>query len=233
MPFRKKTKEQPLPESPARIALPGLPCLPEPERAFFDMLLQALEAGLHDLEKLTRKPSDNTELLLKCVQTRATVSYAQALLRLEALKQAQPGETAALPDILNDALNGMRRAFLFAGVTPRRPADEPLRGVAVPRELTLFLLGEMIACCLRCMPYGRSLHIGARRIGGLLLLGMRTEGEALQQAPLIPLLAREEDCEDYGFAVCRAIAALAGWEFRWEADEAGVRMFVDITIAGG
>jgi hypothetical protein len=60
---------------------------------------------------------------------------------------------------------------------------------------------------------------------------MRTEGEALQQPPLIPQLSEKEipAKEDYGFTICRAIAALPGWEFRWEADEAGVRMFLDIN----
>ena len=217
-------------EASARIALAGRPKLPPPERAFFDMLLQALSGGLYELAHAAKKPQGD-DLLRKCVQARGTVAYAQALLRLEELPQLQdsPEELQA---VLNTAVNQMRREFLYAGTALRRPPDDALQGVAVPRELTSFLLEEMLACCLRCAPEGRQLHINARRIDETLLLSMRSEGYTPPLPPLIPPLGEEEhaDDADYGFAMCRAIAAMAGWEFRWEADAAGVRMFLDIRL---
>jgi hypothetical protein len=165
------------------------------------------------------------------------VAYARALLRLEAFRAGDPpaqAEALEVPALLNVAVNNQRRAFLYAGAAVRRSDKEPAFTVYTQREPALFLLEEMLACCLRCAPEGKNLYIGARPIGGLLLLSMRTEGPPLQQSPLIPLLPREGEGEDgvpgedYGFAVCRVIAARLGWAFRWEADEAGVRMFVDI-----
>ena len=210
-------------EETAHIKPPEPPPLPLPQRAFFDMLLEALGDGLHELGTIAKTPRGDN-LPRKCSQLRATVSYAQALLRLEELPQAQ-GTPEELTAVLNAAVNKLRREFLYAGVAIHRPPDEPLRGVMVPGEATAFLLEEMISCCLRCAPMGKHLHLGARRIDHTLLLSMRTEGPARQQQPLIPPLD-EDECEDYGFAMCRRIAAHAGWEFRWEADGAGVRMFL-------
>ena len=218
-------------EESARIALAKQPKLPPPERAFFDMLLQALSGGLHELAHAAKKPLRD-DLQRKCVQVRGTVAYAQALLRLEELPQLQDSPEELLA-VLNTAVNQLRREFLYAGTALRRPPDEALQGVVVPRELTSFLLEEMIGCCLRCAPEGRQLHINARRIDQTLLLSMRSEGCRPPLPPLIPPLGEEEehaDDADYGFAMCRAIAAVAGWEFRWEADEAGLRMFLDIRF---
>jgi len=214
-------------EEPARISLQEQPKLPEVERAFFDMLLQELYGGLQELEQLAKK-SAGEALLHKCTQARGTVAYAQALLRLEDYPYAQD-QPEELPAVFNAAANSLRREFLYAGVTLRRPPDEQMLGVIVPDNLMRFLLEEMVRCCLRCAPRGRNLHVGAKRIGAALLLSMRTEGRTLQQTPLIPPLhAQERYEEDYGFALCQAIAALGAWEFRWEADEAGVRMFLDL-----
>jgi len=251
-----KKKERPVVRPSAahlRAPVPAPPKLPEMERAFFEILLGELDRGLQESEKELRRLDKRGELLRGSNRLRGTVSYARALLRLEAFHltqrpaQAEQAEVAAL---LNVALNTMRRSFLYAGVAVRRSDQEPAFAVRAPGELALFLLEEMLACCLRCAPEGRNLYIGTRPIGGLLLLSMRTEGPALQQSPLIPLLyhpsesadssggpIREEDEEeaeapareeDYGFAMCRVIAAQLGWAFRWEADEAGVRMFVDM-----
>ena len=238
MPIRRK-KEIVLPkedkEGPARIAVAAQPRMPDMERAFFDELLRALYAGMQDVEKLAKRGGDGGQLLRKCGQARGTVAYARALLRLEELAAARAAdEPASLSAVLNQAEKKLRREFLYAGVAARRPDDERLSAFAVPREAALFLLEEMMACCLRCAPEGKNLHIGANRIGDVLLLVMRTEGPALQQPPLIPPLPQEGDAagpdEDYGFSVCHAAAALLGWEFRWEADEAGVRMFLDVRL---
>ncbi|MCL2299303.1 MAG: hypothetical protein FWC27_04055 [Firmicutes bacterium] len=224
----------PLGDAPLRAPVPVPPKLPAVERAFFEMLLEALGAGLQESEKDLRKPAGRGELLRKNSRLRGTVAYARALLRLEEFDHAeQPAETeqAEIAALLNVAVNNLRRSFLYAGVAVRRPANEPAFAPRAPKGLALFLLEEMLACCLRCAPEGRNLYINTRPIGGLLLLSMRTEGPPLQQSPLIPLLegdggaAPEEDC---GFAVCRVLAARLGWAFRWEADEAGVRMFLDI-----
>ena len=216
-------------EEAARVALAEQAKLPPPERAFFDMLLHALSGGLHELAHSAKAPPWD-DLPLKCTQARGTVAYAQALLRLEAFDELEDAPEE-LPVVLNIAENQLRREFLYAGTALRRPPDEALRGVVVPREVTAFLLEEMMACCLRCAPEGRQLHIGAKQIGDSLLLSMRSEGYVPQLPPLIPPLDDEAPGGlDYGFAMCRRVAALAGWAFRWDADEAGVRMFLDIRL---
>jgi len=237
-------------DAPVRAPVPAPPKLPEMERAFFGILLEELGAGLQECEKELRKPARRAELLRRNSRLRGTVAYARALLRLEefhtAQQPVQTGEAEAAA-LLNVAVNNLRRSFLYAGVAVRRSAQEPTFTVCAPKELVLFLLEEMLACCLRCAPEGRNLYIGLRPIGGLLLLSIRTEGPVLQQSPLIPLLyhpnesadspgtptyEEEDDSpaseEDYGFAMCRVLAAQLGWAFRCEVDEAGVRMFVDI-----
>jgi len=152
-------------------------------------------------------------------------------LRLEEFDELQDSPEE-LPAVLNTAVNKLRREFLYAGTALRRPPDEALQSIVVPREVTTFLLEEMIACCLRCAPAGKQLHIGAKRIGDTtLLLSMRSEGYTPQLPPLIPPLDEEEPNDtDYGFAMCRRVAALTGWSFRWDADEAGARMFLDIKV---
>lgn len=230
--LKRKRKEIaiPVPEEPARLAVPAPPPLPEVERSFFDLLLSELYGGLRETEKLAKKPNQTAALLRKCAQTRSTVSYAMALLRLEALKRGQPGEPTELTALLNGVLNGLRREFLYAGVTVRRPEDALLQGLTVPDEAGTFLLEEMIGCCLRCAPEGKNLYINAKRIGPSLLLSLRSEGPARHLAPLLPLMQEGGSEEDYGFAMCAAGAALLGWTLRWEADEAGVRMFADIPL---
>jgi len=235
---RLKAKDRPAArtdEAPLRAPVPAPPRLPEAERAFFELLLQGLSAGLQESEKELRKLAGRGELLRRSARLQGTVAYALALLRLEELHAAeQPAEPVEAAALLNVAVNNLRRSFLYAGVAVRRAGQEPAYPVRAPRELALFLLEEMLSCCLRCAPEGRSLYIGMRQIGETLLLGMRTEGPVLQQSPLIPLLPSggEDDTpppeEDYGFAMCRVLAARLGWAFRWEADEAGVRMFLDI-----
>jgi len=247
---KKKNRPAEPDKAPLRASLPAPPQLPGAERAFFEILLESLSAGLQECEKDLRKPAERGELLRENARLQGTVAYARALLRLEAMyhadKPAEP-EEAEISSLLNVAVNNLRRSFLYAGVAVRRAGQEPSHTLRVPRALALFLLEEMLACCLRCAPEGRNLHIGLRPIGGALLMGLRTEGPALQQSPLIPLLyhpnesadapgapPREENDEaaapeeDYGFAMCRVLAARLGWLFRWEADEAGVRMFLDI-----
>jgi len=234
--FRRKKKAAMLAaqEKSLRITLAEQPKLPSAERAFFDMLLQALSGGLLELAHAAKQPQED-ELLRKCAQTRGTVAYAQALLRLEqfAGKQDSPEELLA---VLNTAINRLRREFLYAGVALRRPPDDALQGDVFPHELTAFLLEEMITCCLRCAPEGKHLHMAAKRIDNTLLLSMRSEGRTQQLPPLIPPLGEDKSSSmgygdaDYGFAMCRAIASMAGWEFRWEADEAGIRMFLDIKV---
>jgi len=233
-----------------RAPVPEPPRLPEAQRAFFEILLGELAGGLQENEKEMRKLPRYGESLRKNSRLRGTVAYARALLRLEEMqREGLPGkpEEADIMLLLNLAVNGLRRSFLYAGVAVHRPGEESSFTVRVPKDLTLFLLEEMLACCLRCAPEGRNLHINTRPIGDVLLLGMRTEGPVLQQSPLIPLIyhpnesvaspeppAQEDDGkddapeEDYGFAICRVLAAQLGWAFRWEADEAGVRMFLDI-----
>jgi len=222
-----------------RTPVPEPPQLPDAQRAFFDILLKELAGGLQESEKELRKLVGRGELLRRSSRLRGTVAYARALLRLEEMqREGLPDEPEELevPALLNLAVNGLRRSFLYAGVAVRRPGEEPAYTVCAPKALVLFLLEEMLSCCLRCAPEGRNLYINSRSIGSLLLLSMRTEGPALQQSPLIPLLPREESEdgdapapeEDYGFAMCRVLAAQLGWAFRWETDEAGVRMFVDI-----
>jgi len=207
------------------------------ERAFFEILLKELAGGLQENEKELCRLIRHGELLRKSSRLRGTVAYGRALLRLEALQRSDlpaEAEKAELSALLNIAVNNLRRSFLYAGVAVRRPDGELSFAVQAPREHVLFLLEEMLSCCLRCAPEGRNLFVNMRPIGNLLLLSMRTEGPPLQQSPLIPLLPREGDSddpapeEDYGFAICRVLAAQLGWAFRWEADEAGVRMFVDI-----
>jgi len=237
---RGKPKDSPVPrpgDAHLRAPVPAPPVLPEVERAFFEILLGELEGGLQESEKELRRLVKRGELLRASGRLRGTVAYARALLRLEAFHSADlpaQAERTQFAALLNVAVNNLRRSFLYAGVAVRRADREPDFTVRAPKELALFLLEEMLACCLRCAPEGRNLYIGARPIGGLLLLTMRTEGPALQQSPLIPLLPKDEKAdapaceEDYGFAMCRVIAAQLGWAFRWEADEAGVRMFVDM-----
>ncbi|MDR2686113.1 MAG: hypothetical protein LBB75_00035 [Oscillospiraceae bacterium] len=247
--IKKKDKVMARPDEGFRRApVPQPPRLPETQRAFFDILLGELAGGLQDSEKELRKLARHEgELLRKNSRLRGTVAYARALLRLEEICRAdQPPkpEQADISSLLNLAVNSLRRSFLYAGVAVRRPGEEPSFAVRAPKRLALFLLEEMLACCLRCAPEGRNLYISLRPIGEALLLGVRTEGPALQQSPLIPSLYRPgepEDApahaedgaqEDYGFAMCRVLAAKLGWAFRWEADEAGVRMFVDIARTG-
>jgi len=235
-----KNKEKPAPrpnEATLRAPVPEPPKLPGVERAFFEILLGELSAGLQESEKELRKLTEHERLLRKNSRVQGTVAYARALLRLEEYHHAQQPaalEQVEVPALLNVAVNSLRRSFLYAGMAVRRAAQEPAFALHTNRALALFLLEEMLACCLRCAPEGKNLYIGARPIGDLLLLSMRTEGPVLQQSPLIPLLPREGGSEasapeeDYGFAMCRVIAAQLGWAFRWEADEAGVRMFVDV-----
>ena len=221
-----------------RAPVPEPPKLPEAQRAFFDILLGELAGGLQEAEKELRRPAERDELLRKNSRLRGTVAYARALLRLEKLQQEglppEDGESD-VASLLNLAVNSLRRSFLYAGVAVRRPGEELSFAVRVPKDLMLFLLEEMLSCCLRCAPEGRNLHVNMRPIGDVLLLSMRTEGPALQQSPLIPLLPRNDGSddsapeEDYGFAMCRVLAAQLGWAFRWEADEAGVRVFLDIS----
>ena len=237
--MKKRAKVIAKPDEGFRRALvPEAPELPEAQRAFFDILLGELAGGLQEAEKELRRPAQREELLRKNSRLRGTVAYARALLRLEELQREglppEDGESD-LPSLLNLAVNSLRRSFLYAGVAVRRPGEEPSFTVRAPKGLMMFLLEEMLSCCLRCAPEGRNLHVNMRPIGDVLLLSMRTEGPALQQSPLIPMLPRESDSEgdaseeDYGFAMCRVLAAQLGWAFRWEADEAGVRMFLDIT----
>ena len=222
-----------------RVPVPEPPRLPETQRAFFDILLKELAGGLQESEKELRKLVGRGELLRRSSRLRGTVAYARALLRLEGLRRADPPEEEPerheISSLLNVAVNNLRRSFLYAGVAVRRPGEEPAFTVRAPRELVMFLLEEMLTCCLRCAPEGRNIYINTRPIGPVLLLSMRTEGPPLQQSPLIPLLPQENGSdapaheEDYGFAMGRVIAAQLGWAFRWEADEAGVRMFVDMV----
>ena len=231
-----KKRDTARPEAaPLRAPVPEPPKLPEVERAFFDILLEALGDGLQEEEKALRKPAPHRELLRGNSRLRGTVAYARALLRLEELKRAglpaENGQAQEISALLNVAVNNLRRSFLYAGVAVRRPENEPAFTVRAPKDLALFLLEEMLLCCLRCAPEGRNLYINTRPIGSVLLLGMRTEGPSLQQSPLIPILeanGKPAPEEDYGFAVCRVLAGQLGWALRWEADEAGVRMFVDI-----
>ena len=235
--MKKRDKHLARPDNaPLRAPVPAPPQLPEVERAFFEILLGELAGGLQESEKELRRLVERGELLRKSSRLRGTVAYARALLRLEEIRHAglpAESEEAEVSALLNVAVNNLRRSFLYAGVAVRRPGAEPAFTVRAPKEMALFLLEEMLACCLRCAPEGKNLYVNTRLIGGLLLLSMRTEGPPLQQSPLIPLLPRGgegEDApeEDYGFAMCRVLAAQLGWAFRWEADEAGVRMFVDM-----
>lgn len=242
----RKRKEQAWtpPQGPVRAPVPEPPKLPDVERSFFDILLRGLDGGLHDAEKEIRHHAAPERLLQTNNRLRGTVSYARALLRLEELQRTPlpddepPTELSAL---LNMAIKNLRRSLLYAGTAARRADNEPSFVVRAPQSTALFLLEEMIACCLRCAPQGKNLYFSVRPIGAMVMLSLRTEGPALQQSPLIPLLPKEgalppqgdeEDAdpaeEDYGFAVCRVLAARLGWAFRWEADEAGVRMFLDI-----
>lgn len=219
--------------------------LPEVERSFFTLLLRQLYAGLQDLEQMLKRPeakSSREEQLHKSGRIRATTAYALALLRLEDLRNGQPQpETLDLLSLLNIAVNALRRDFLFAGVSVRRPPSIAPVEVRVPKETFLFLLEEMLGCCLRCAPHGKNLHIGLREIPGALLLSMRTEGEAVQHTPLMPLPgAKDEEDEeeepseggtaDYGFAVSSMLANRLGCRLRWETDGAGVRLFLEIPM---
>jgi len=213
----------------------GSPAPPSfvPDMEFMEQVLQTLSGGMRELSRLAKKPQEAQLLQHKCLQARGTVSYAQALLKLQKIRQA-PGEPQALVAVINEALNNLRGEFLYAGVAVRRPPEEALQSVEVPHRLVRFLLEEMVTCGLRCAPSGKQLHMGATRIGQTLLLGLRTEGgQPLLQAPLFSLPGEEEKLaqpEDYGFAFCRTLATLAGWQFRWEVDAAGLRMFLDIRL---
>ena len=239
--MRKMKKRQPLPQAPPPVPAP--PQLPQVERAFFDMLLGELGSGVQEAEQAMQKgkassiaeakASSIAEALQKSAQVRQTIAYAQALLRLEEDRAAQAqAEAAQLPILLNLAAKRTRRAFLYAGTALRRASEEPPITINLPQESFLFLLEEMLLCCLRCAPQGKSLHLGLKKIGPKTLLSLRTEGPALLQAPLIPLLPQEpspRENEDYGFALCQTLAARLGYFFRWEADGAGVRMFLEIN----
>ncbi|MDR1927348.1 MAG: hypothetical protein LBQ33_01750 [Oscillospiraceae bacterium] len=210
--------------------------LPQAQRDFFDHLLRELYAGLQDLEQCAKRQDragKNEELLQKSGRLRGTVAYAEALLRLEDGK-GQPAEAAVpaeLLSLINIAVNNMRREFLYAGVTAHRPVGSELL-LQVPREAFLFLLEEMIGCCLRCSPRGKNLHFDLKLVQQSRLLILRTEGAALQQTPLLPLLGQQEEGgapEDYGFSMCELLARRLHLRFRWEADEAGVRMFLTMN----
>ena len=234
--IKKKDKPAAVPETTfQRAPAPEPPELPEAERAFFDILLEALAGGLLESEKELRKLAGREELLYKYSRLSGTVAYARALLHMEDMRReglsGEP-EEMELSALINLAVNGLRRSFLYSGAAVRRPEEGSAFAVCAPREPVLFLLTEMLSCCLRCAPAGRNLYINTRPIGDMLLLSLRSEGPSLQQSPLIPLLSKQEGGdapeEDYGFAVCCSLAAHLGWALRWEADEAGVRMFLDI-----
>ncbi len=233
---KKRKSIEPVDEAPLRAPVHEPPRLPEVERKFFELLLRELSAGMQEQEKDIRALVKHGALLRNTSRLRSTVAYARALLRLEELQRnGLPAETkdVEISLLLNLAVNGLLRSFLYAGVAVRRQDQEPSFQVHVPQEHALFLFEEMLTCCLRCAPEGKNIHVSLRKIGSVLLLTMRTEGLALQQSPLIPQLTGKDDAaaapeEDYGFAMCRVLAAKLGWAYRWEADEAGVRMFLDI-----
>ncbi|MDR3313503.1 MAG: hypothetical protein LBS96_03490 [Oscillospiraceae bacterium] len=235
-------------EQPAAPAAPARR-LPELERSFFTLLLQELYGGLQDLEQLAKRPEPKNgreELLHKSGRIRATAAYALALLHLDDCRTApeQP-EALDLLALLNIAVNALRRDFLFAGVSVRRPPSIAPVEVHVPKETFLFLLEEMLGCCLRCAPNGKHLHITLKETPHALLLSMRTEGAAVQHPPLLPLPPTQAQAqaeeqtgqsapapeEDYGFAVSRVLAERLHCRLRWEADEAGVRLFLEMPEA--
>jgi hypothetical protein len=241
MSFFKKKFVPPLPpaEPSPRAPVMEPPKLPEAEHAFFGILLRELYGGVQEAEKLAKKP-EPALLSQKLLRLRSSLSYALALLRLDELRAmpTQP-EPASMPTLLNIAVNNLRREFLYAGVAPRRASEEPQLNIAAPQAFMLFLLEEMLGCCLRCVEpsasLGKNLYIGLKQIDRTLLLSLRTEGPPLLQAPLIPILTQEEPADgsppqEYGFALCAVLADHLGWPFRWEADEAGVRMFLDIGV---
>ncbi|MCL2106518.1 MAG: hypothetical protein FWH26_05615 [Oscillospiraceae bacterium] len=234
MALRKRAKHPPpLRREPEAASCPEPPRLPALERSFFDLLLRELSAGLRDMEQALRKSGgpEGEEARPACGRLRATVAYAQALLRLEELRAlgGQP-EQVDFAALLNQAVNALRREFLHAGVSVRRPQSEEPILLTVPREAFLFLLEEMLACCLRCSPGGRQLHIAVKRIDELLLLSLRSEGASVQYPPLLPLPGGDEAAprSDYGFSLARILADMLPGRFRWEADGAGVRMFLEI-----
>ena len=243
--MRRSKRQKALPPEPPQLPPAAeSPQLPQVERAFFDMLLQELSNGLQETEQAIRKGQGDAraeavvkakaasiaDALRKSARARQTVDYAQALLRLDASPKDEQPETMGLPTLLNLAARRTRRAFLYAGTALRRASEEPSISLCLPKESFLFLLEEMFCCCLRCSPGGKNLHVGFKEIGPNVLLSLRTEGPALLQAPLIPLLPQEAPGEeDYGFALCRMLAARLEYGFRWEADGAGVRMFLEIS----
>lgn len=236
MDFMRRGKQQTAARQPQTATAP--PSLPRVERAFFDMLLQELCGGVQEAEQALRKSRGDsaiTESLQKSARVRQTIAYAQALLRMDACPQEEAPQEAPLPTLLNLAATRTRRAFLYAGTALRRASEEPPVIVNLPKEAFLFLLEEMLGCCLRCAPQGKNLYAGIKEIGPRALLSLRTEGPALLQAPLIPLLPQEPapgEQEDYGFALCQLLAARLGCALRWEADGAGVRMFLELRAQG-
>ena len=227
--MRRMKKQKPVPPEPPPIPAP--PRLPQVERAFFDMLLGELGSGVQEAEQAVQRGRAE-EALQKSARVRQTIAYAQALLRLEEGRASQEqAEPIELPSLFNLAAKHTRRAFLYAGTALRRASEEPSVTINLPKESFLFLLEEMLCCCLRCAPGGKNLHAGIKGINeSRALLSLRSEGPALLQSPLIPLLepAPRED-EDYGFALCQAMAVRLGCALRWEADGAGVRMFLEIN----
>jgi hypothetical protein len=229
---RKKSVE--INAHPAEKKQPPVPVMPKAERAFFSLLLREIYAGLQDLEQLARRPgkNDGPELPHKSRRIRATAAYALAALRMEESTDAtEAPEVLDLLSLLNIAVNALRRDFLFAGVSVRRPSPvTPLR-IRAPKEGLLFLLEEMLGCCLRCAPSGKNLHIALKEMPQGTLLSMRSEGASVQHPPLIPLPAVPGEPvppQDYGFSVVKILAERLGLPFRWETDGAGVRLFLEI-----
>ncbi len=238
-----RKKQKSVPEPPPAQSQP-VGRLPDVERSFFTLLLQEMYGGLQDLEQMAKRPDPKQgreEMLHKSGRIRATAAYALALLRLEDFSAAQePSERFDLLTLLNISVNALRRDFLYAGVSVRRPPSIAPVEIRVPKETFLFLLEEMLSCCLRCAPHGKNLHITLREAPRALLLSMRTEGAAVQHSPLLPLFAAEEEKaevsnmptpeEDYGFAVSRVLADRLQCGLRWETDGAGVRLFLEIPM---
>ncbi|MDR1464986.1 MAG: hypothetical protein LBJ11_06790 [Oscillospiraceae bacterium] len=240
---RKKPSKLPPAESSPPVPPPrtstGAPPDAATERAFQQELLALLNDHLLEAEELSRHPERLAELAQKTARLRATVQYARAALRLEELPPLGPPEPLELGAALNTVLNQLRREFLFAGVQLRRVRPDSPVPLAAPREALLFLLEELLTCALRCSPRGRCLHLGLTRMKRQLLLSLRTEGRRESAPPLLPVLGerslpQEGDPaaarEDYGFSVVHTLAVRLGWQFRWETDAAGVRLFLEISL---
>jgi hypothetical protein len=212
--------------------------LPAIQLDFLEQLLNAMGASLLEVEQLAKKASDpagKQKLAAELSRSRATVRYAQALLRYDALPQSDNEQINAMV-LVNNVINTCRKDFIYAGVTVHRPQ---LQGDALfvqSRQTLQFLLEEMLLCALRCAPDGRHLYIGAKQLQDVLLLTIRTEGRAVCNPPLLPLTLRETDGglkpleDDYAFSLCSMIAKRCAARFRSETDGAGARMFLEIPL---